>query len=150
MESTEPIYEQVYTITNYYDGILSGIADFQGSPHFYDCPFSKLGSGYEDYFLLRPIDDETFRLALEDWEIWSRWWYAIKSGTTTQNTHPALPEDRARHDQIKSLLAERLITDNETDIRAYAKFRRISNDGYAGSPSGKFEVIWSVIPTSAG
>jgi len=137
-------YEKVYTITDYYDGIRSGIADFRGVPHYYECPLNDNHQGYADYFLLRPIDEETFNLALEDWDIWGRWFESLQAHETTQETHPALPQDRERHNMIKSVLSEQLVVDYDRDLRAQANFRPISG-GYAGSPTGTFEVNWRVI-----
>lgn len=66
--------------------------------------------------------DEAFRLALEDWEIWTRWEKAFKAGQTTENTHPALPEDAARHEQIGSILDGQLKTVPAKSITRSAKF----------------------------
>jgi hypothetical protein len=33
-------FEEVFTVTDYYDGPRQGIANYLGSPHFYDCIFS--------------------------------------------------------------------------------------------------------------
>src|SRR5437868_5445714 len=97
-------YERVHTVFNYWDGIRSGIADFNGMPHYYECPFDEVKDDWAGYFLLKPIDEETFQLAMEDWAIWQRWYIACQTGKTTLETHPALPEDRKRHTEIKKIL----------------------------------------------
>jgi hypothetical protein len=58
-------YDKVYTVTEYYDGARAGVADFNGQPHYYECQFDELEGNWSDVFLLKPIDSETFRLALE-------------------------------------------------------------------------------------
>lgn len=99
--------EPVVTVTDFYDGPRGGVAMFLGRPHYYQSRFND-DDGYEDVFDLWPIDDETFDLAREDWAIWLRWEAAFKAGETTIETHPALPEDRERHEALKRLLEGRL------------------------------------------
>lgn len=114
-------FERVYTMTDYWDGPRRGIADFQGQPHLYESKF--LDEDYDDVFDLCPVDHETLALALEDWAIWLRWESAFHEGRTTTATHPALPDDRARHDELAPLLAARLAMLVEPVARARARFR---------------------------
>jgi len=87
-------FERVHTLTDYYDGPRGGIAEFGGRPHVYTSQYADLRGGF-DVYELRPVDDETFRLAIEDWQIWLRWEDAGLAGEATLETHPALPGDRA-------------------------------------------------------
>src|SRR5215211_460163 len=93
-------YDKVYIVTDYYDGARAGVADFNEQPHYYECQFDELKGDWSDIFLLKPIDSGTFRLALEDWDIWERWNAAHENGKVNISTHPALPKDRERHDEI--------------------------------------------------
>lgn len=70
-----------------------------------------------------PIDPETFDLALEDWAIWLRWSAAFHRGETTRETHPAMPEDRDRHEEPRRLLEGRLTIDPALASRASGEFR---------------------------
>lgn len=128
-------FEMVHTITDWYDGARAGIADLAGEPHYYESQFDDLRDNYSDTYLLRPIDEETFRLALEDWDIWSRWEAAFHAGRAPHETHPALPEDRDRHEELAKVLAERLAVSPETGIKAKGDFKY-----------GKLTLVkWSVI-----
>jgi len=99
-------FERVHTMTDYYDAPREGIADFHGRPHHYS---PKEPEWWNDgVYELRPIDDETFELALEHWTIWRRWEIAFHEGRTDLDTHPALPGDRARLEELEALLAARL------------------------------------------
>jgi hypothetical protein len=115
-------YEIVHTISDWYDGARAGIADLNGKPHYYENQWLENKQFWSEFFLLRPLDAETFALAMEDWEMWLRWEKAFKEGKTTQETHPVLPEERHRHEKLKSILAERLVVISETSIRATAEF----------------------------
>jgi len=135
-------YERIYTVTDYYDGIVAGVADFNGQPHYYECIFED--DNYSQVFLLHPIDYETFQLALEDWDIWERWNDARDQGQVNLETHPALPEERERHDEISKILKSKLIVDSEKDIKAKAVFE-IIEPKRKGQSIARFQVKWDVI-----
>jgi len=115
-------YEIVHTISDWYDGARAGIADLNGKPHYYENQWLEGEPNWSDVYFLKSLDAETFALAMEDWEMWLRWEKAFKDGKTTQETHPVLPEERNRHEQINSILAEYLVVIPETSIRATAEF----------------------------
>ena len=129
-------YEKVHTMTDYYDGPRGGVADFNGSPVVYESEFTDIDSDESDTFLLQPISDDTFRHALEDWEIWLKWERAHKQGTASLETHPALPEDRRRHEELALLLANELKVDKQNAIRAKGDFTMID---------GQLMVKWELI-----
>jgi hypothetical protein len=114
---TQSCYELVHTVHDYYDGPRSGIANFQGHPHFYERIFDEEQDHYTELFRLTPIDEATFRNAMEDWNIWLRWEAAFYSAKATIDTHPALPEERARHEELASILENSLKTGPDAMIR---------------------------------
>ena len=93
--------DTVYTISEWYDGARAGVADFQGQPHYYECVWDTPSGNYSSHYRLMPLDADTFRWALEDWAIWKRWSAALKAGQTTQDSHPSLPADRPRHEELQ-------------------------------------------------
>ena len=115
-------YEIVHTITDWYDGAREGIAELNGVPHHYKNQWLEGEQNWSDIYFLKPLDAETFALAMEDWEIWLRWEKAFKEGKTTQDTHPALREDRQRHEELLQVLTGRLTVTSEISIRAKAHF----------------------------
>jgi len=124
MVNADDAYERCYAITAWYDGPRSGIADYQGRPHLYESEFGDIAPGEcDDTFLLMPLDQEAFQLALDDYAIYLRWEAAYRAGTAAEETHPALPEDRARHEDIERRLGERLVLDQAKAVRAKADFR---------------------------
>ena len=135
-------FERVYTMTDYYEPPRAGIASFRGKPHAYSSP-DHWKDGYEDLYELRPVDEETLRLALEDWEIWLRWDEAYKVGIATVESDPALANDRARHDEIEPVLAARLAALPGPATRARGKFRPTPGHDNAGGSRG-MEVQWTV------
>lgn len=131
---------------DYYDGPRGGVADFEGRPHVYRSLFVNLGRDangqwLEDVFVLKPIDQEMLALVLEDWGIWLRWESAFKAGAAPHDSHPALPADRARHDEIWPKLEALLeLPENEPGlIRARASFMQ------GGGPDCAYglRVVWT-------
>lgn len=61
--------ETVHTVTGYWDGPRSGIANYEEVPHAYEGLFEEVTDEWSDIYWLMPIDNETFLLALEDWII---------------------------------------------------------------------------------
>jgi hypothetical protein len=112
----KPGYEEVFTVTEYYDGPRQGVANFKGQPHFYDCIWDEGRSNYSNLYSLTRIPPHIFDLAMEDWAIWEKWDSAFHTGRTTRESHPALPQDRARHEEIQAALDSTLKTDKETCI----------------------------------
>lgn len=134
------VFERVFTITDFHDGPRGGVADFEGRPHLFECEWNEAADVYTSTFRLSPVTPEVLALALEDAAIWERWWIAFQEELTTQETHPALPEDRLRHDELEHLLSERLRIDPANCVRALGEFRTAANADEKGQVP--LEVRW--------
>jgi hypothetical protein len=139
-------FEHVYTMTAYYDGPRGGIADFDGRPHAYNSLFDDIQDEWANTFILMPIDEVTLALALEDWQIWRRWETAFHEGHASHDTHPALPEDRSRHEDLKRELGTRLNIKADVAIKARAEFRTGPDETEAYG----LEVRWTQINSNHG
>jgi len=147
-----PHFERVYTVTDYYDGPRSGIADFGGHPHVYRSLYLDRDTWDldEDRFELSPISTADLELALEDWAIFCRWRDAFDAGRTALDTHPALPEDRARWEEIARLLAHRLGIDPDHRVLVRGAFRvREPVPPLCVGVLRPFEVQWSSVELTA-
>ena len=130
-------WERVDTINEFWDHPRLGVADVRGEPHIYQCPFDEASDDYSDFYLVSPIDPELLGLVMEDWAIWIRWCEALDRGDTTRDTHPALPEDRQRHDELRVLIGPRLSASPQNCRKLSAEFRNVAL-GWNG-----VEVQWS-------
>jgi hypothetical protein len=126
-------WDRVYTVHDYYDGPRLGIADVDGVPHIYEAEFDHSTDEYGDTFFVSPVDESLLALALEDWEIWLRWHSASKRNEAPAKSHPALPEDRERHEALKIAIGDRLRVD-----RAQAKYMRAR---FETSPQGGGTIV---------
>jgi hypothetical protein len=113
--------ETVHAVYDYFDGPRSGVADFEGAPHFFECVDDATDDHVEE-FVLTPLPAEVLPFVVEDWEIWLRWRAAHDAEKTTVDTHPALPEDRSRHQQLREILRPHLATNTAVSVRARAAF----------------------------
>jgi hypothetical protein len=114
--------DRVFTINDYYDGPRLGVAELGGAPHIYEAEFDHSNDEYGETYFLSPISQELLDLVLEDWAIWCRWHEAHKRGEVASETHPALPHERARHEEIKQLIGEKLKSDPSNRRRFKGSF----------------------------
>lgn len=116
-------WQRVLTENEYYDGPVFGIVEFRGTPHVYERQWDPALDEYGDLFLLSPIEPGLLALVMEDWEIWLRWDAAFKRGEADVQTHPALPAEQARHQEIQLLIGDRLEAKRGGPIRQYAALK---------------------------
>jgi len=123
-------WERIYTVNSFYDCPRLGVADFDGKPHIFESPFDEEADDYSEDFLLVEIEPALLALVLEDWGIWLRWKAAYLAGEALAS-HPALPTDRARHDELRGLIGERFTAQvpNATKMRARFRNRNAQSEG---------------------
>ena len=136
------MFEVVHTLTDWYDGPRKGIADYCGQPHLFESEWQDGGNLDADTFLLTPVDAETFSLALESWAIWKRWETTFYQEKASAESHPALPEDRMRHEELKSLLEGRLEVNPSQSLRKTADFQVRNDPNWSGYGWRPLEVCW--------
>lgn len=132
--------ERVHGVLGYYDGVLDGVADFQGHPHAF-----VLDSGHESaapVYCLTPISSETMELFDEVWQIWLRW-ERSNVDDVGPDTIPALAQDRERYAEISPKLDELLSTRTSASFMARGEFLpRVDADP---QKDGRWamDVVWS-------
>ena len=112
-------------------------------PHLYESIWDDVLDNYSTSFRLSPVSNSILELALEDWNIWRRWETAFHRGETTKDTHPALPIDARRHEELKRLLKHKLIIDAGNFVLATAEFRVRDNNPRPEYGMKPLEVKWS-------
>jgi hypothetical protein len=136
-------YEEIFTVSDYYDSPRAGVANFNGAPHFYECIFSENLDGYTDRFRLSPIQCADLELVKEDWAIWERWETAFHAGSVTLETHGALPEDKPRYEELELALKPILRIDEERCITRIGEFDVIEDRGDPDNVTRCLKVRWS-------
>jgi hypothetical protein len=139
------VFEIVHTVTDWYDGPREGISEFHGHPCLYRSEWRNGEDIDADTFLLMPTDADVFSLALEDWAIWRRWETAFHQGNALQEMHPALPEDRQRHEELQQLLEERLVVDLARAVGVKTEFRVRDDSQWNGYGVRPLDVQWEQV-----
>ena len=116
--------EVVDTIWAYHDQPRMGVAHFDGGPHYYEREFDDAADEYSDVYSLIPISEPTFGLVMERWQIWLRWKAAFDASETTIETHPALPHERARYDELDQVIRQEIAANRPMAVPARAAFER--------------------------
>lgn len=116
-------WQRVHTVNEFYDGEIFGVADYEGGPHVYEAQWNDASQEYGPIFRLSEIEPELLALVLEDWAIWLRWRAAFHGGLVTQETHPALPSDRPRHEALKAEIGDRFEAKRRGPILKTGEFR---------------------------
>jgi hypothetical protein len=114
--------ERVYSVFDYWDGPIQGVADYAGNPHYYHRFFDKAADEYSDIYSLVALDQETTDCLAEQWIIWRRWETAFHAKRTTLETHPALPEDRNRYEELYAMSERKLQECSSTAFNAKGQF----------------------------
>ena len=94
---------------DYYDGPRSGIADFDGQPHYYRSIYldTPEWNPDEDRFELSPVTPEVLDAACEAAAIFKRWdtmQRATPGFSYTDEEFEALPHERTRYRDLEQLL----------------------------------------------
>lgn len=133
-------WERIYTIEQYWDGPILGVANFEGRPHVFECLFDDKRDEWSERYALSPIDEELLGLILEKQKIWRRWQKAFQEKQTPISTHPALPPDKEQHAAILEKTGNRLTGRTEKSVIMRARFQRIEPSIETG------EVEWLPLP----
>jgi hypothetical protein len=121
---------------------LTGTADCGGKPHLYSRVFSEVDQEYSDEYRVMEIDPDLLALLVEDFQIFLRWRAAFDHRTAPLNTHPALPEDKARHDVLKAAIGDR--------NRIILEKSKLMNPRFKRFAEFEFEVMWEPVRDASG
>ena len=136
-------YEPVFTVYDYHDGPRSGVANFHGIPHSYECVFNEKSDDYSDVFVLIPIGQKDLESAIENWEIFLRWRKAFDSGQVTLEEHPAMTHDKNRYLQTKLAIDEAIVSRRKETISARGEFEVLQEVNRPRDALSPWMVRWS-------
>jgi len=145
-------FERVHTVVEYYDGPRLGVADFDGAPHVYRSLWLDAEDEWDaERFELAPLAPDAFAIALEDWAIWRRFERAYHAGEVQwsgdEREWGALPEDRARQEELRPALERALTIDAARQFVVRGEFRAqepVRADARPGVMH-QLEVRWSPV-----
>ena len=133
-------FEKVYSY-DWYDGLRSGVADFNGQPYYFESQWENLNNLGPDSFKLSPISNDLLSIVIDDWQLWKKLEEAYEQGLAPQETHPFLPADATEGQKLDQILKDELRIDETNVVKARADFVAVK-----GQPSGTdFLVKWTII-----
>lgn len=141
-------WEPVHTVDNFWDRPRSGVADFGGAPHFYDCIFDDDADDWTDRYVLGPLPSTAFATVMEHWALLERWRNALDRGDVTVKSAPVFPEDRSLYTQLRAEIDEvrEATCAAGPSFEARGLFRRSDHDERRQRPGGvmaKWTVRWT-------
>ncbi|ANM30464.1 hypothetical protein ABI59_14130 [Acidobacteria bacterium Mor1] len=136
--------DTVHTVDEYYDVPCKGVATLGGQPVAYEREWDATADDYTEIYWLSPITDDALVLALEAWAIWRRWETAFHQGVATLDSHPALPEERARAAELKLLLEPHLAICREAARCATGEFFPRDDPDWSGRGQVPLAVRWTL------
>lgn len=101
-------FERVHVEHDWYDGPRRGIADVQGTPHYFSAIHDHWHADdpYDDEYLVWPIDEASLSLEREQSAIVADWYKRLAEGTATTGFPVHGGVDR-RYDELQALLGPR-------------------------------------------
>jgi hypothetical protein len=131
--------ERVYTVDIFWDFPISGIADFQGKPYFFDLKEDSDEESDSIYNLI-PIEKEIYDLLIEKFELWKAFQDYIQKGEHTEDSGPVLEKDRERFDFLKNKIDSYLFLHQSQSFKTKASFKIIEEKQPINF--SEFEVDW--------
>jgi hypothetical protein len=136
-------FETVFSVTDYWDGPLTGIANYRGNPHYNERIFDETTDKYSEKFRLTPVDSQTLQLAMEAWEIWKRWEAAFQQRKTDLARHPRYSADSERYAEINRKVQKALARPEQDSITQIGKFEPVEDSNLPRGVMRVFQVSWT-------
>lgn len=136
------VFERVHIENSRYDGPLTGVADVEGSAHYFSRVFDAESDDWEAaIFHVWPIDPYVFDLEVEAWRIFVAWNDLFESGETGLQTHPGNQGINPRYDELqRQLSGSRLVPNNAA--RRLAHWQPIDRNVRYANTGPDYRVAW--------
>ena len=130
--------ERLHVTLVFWDGPRSGIADFQGTPHHFECELDATGNEYAETYVMTQAADELVVLAREHETIREDWWRAYQSGEASAQSNPQRLGQNPRLAELEKLIEARIAAAPAPSFRVRGAFHAFPN-----APVGEvYKVEW--------
>jgi hypothetical protein len=100
--------EPVYSVWDYYDGILTGVADYRGSPRYFEKDWSEEQRDYLPTFTLTPITQAELAEVVERERVFRAWEARFHRGEVEVSTHPGAAGQGASYVELQATFKARV------------------------------------------
>ena len=136
-------FEQIHFVNDYRDEPRSGVADFNGKPHWFENIFDETLDDYSPFYWLTPLSSSAFDFVKQQSEIFSRWRQAFDKGEVDISTHPALPQDAEKYKKTAGIINGEVAAQEKQRIKVHGEMKRVDDGAPAGTLS-VFQVKWDL------
>lgn len=130
-------------IWDFRDGPRTGIAEYNGRPHYFACDWDTSADDYSNVFSLTPIDKETLALALEQSRLWHAWERNFQAKRVAAATHPVLGGANSRYVELSNLLKAKLAASPHVKLQAVPTFSPAAEASSSPGVMRQLTVVWS-------
>jgi len=120
-------FEPVLMIWDIYDGPRTGLAQYKGQPHYFNCLWDEPNDNHSEIFSLSPVDDSFIHSATVQWKIYREWEFKFHTGLVELATHPDNRGINLEYDRLKDELNSRLKKLVELPNNFIPEFRVLPN-----------------------
>jgi len=136
--------ETVHIVLDFFDCPRSGVADYQGNPHYFSCDWDEATGDYGHSFSLFPINDQFMEIALAQLEISQQGVLAFSSGIYSANTNVGHRDIDQHYNQLQQLIDAFIKVLPASQIHLNGNFQRLQNDTeLLQGVKRPFRVLWS-------
>jgi hypothetical protein len=131
--------ERVYSVWDYYDGVLSGVADFRGSPHYFEKNWSEELRDYLPACTLIPVTAAELAEVIERERVYREWEAMFHRGEVDQSTHPGEAGQGASYQELRAVFKARRAGSTTSLHSATPEFS--SAPGQSRRPKGVMAIL---------
>ena len=145
MNKNNKAYEPLLMVWDYYDGPRSGVAMFEGKPHYFESKFNEEIDNYQLWFSLYLVSNSFVETARRQWGIYREWEYKFHKGEESTDNHPGKRGVDQTYDELEDRIQAELRTLEKRPGKYLADFRTIA--GQEGLPKGmmrNLEAQWEI------
>jgi len=141
--NVDPGFEPVLTIDEFRDQPITGVAECDGQPYYFERLFDYDNDVYSSTFVLTPLDAATLEASLERHQLHARWYAAFQAGQIKLITHPTFPEDRERYLHLKKLCDEAIAAAEPRSVQKNGNMIPLGSLPHNGRHQAPWQVSWS-------
>jgi hypothetical protein len=120
--------EKVYSVEIFWEIPISGMADYENSPHFFDALEDEvLESDSICQYNLIPLNEETANAVLRKRELWYKWQTLNEEGSIEDENYPILSGDKEEYENLKKLIDNYLYSNSAKAFVKKGVFTNLEN-----------------------